>query len=373
VEYSGIPVIYHQREGRYWQPQWRPWPGEKVDINISRPKGIQGNTKTIDHSTLRLTPGELLTQTELEFNLRSSLGGQHDLRIPEGSDLMSVSINDRNLPIRLNGNRLTLPITPGSQRVNIVWREARGIQTGLFATHVLDFGMESANTNITILPGVQRWVLFAGGPALGPAVLFWGVFIVILIIAVGLSRIPDMPLNTWHWLLLGIGLSASSPAAGLLIVVWLLALRSKAKMPAIQHSVLFNGVQILLIILTFLSLLTLFVVIEQGLLGTPDMQITGNQSSASMLNWYNDRSDAILPTAWIITVPLIIYRVLMLIWAIWLAFALLKWLRWGWECYSTHGYWREIAAKLPKRPSQKKPKQSLPEQSQSEQSPSDQS
>ena len=38
------------------------------------------------------------------------------------------------------------------------------------------------------------------------------------------------------------------------------------------------------------SLGMLFLAVEQGLLGSPDMQIIGNQSSAFNLNWYQDRS-----------------------------------------------------------------------------------
>jgi hypothetical protein len=72
------------------------------------------------------------------------------------------------------------------------------------------------------------------------------------------------------------------------------------------------------------------------------MQIAGNQSSPYELNWYQDRSAAELARAWIISVPLLVYRLLMLAWALWLAFSLLRWLRWGWQCYSAHGIWREI-------------------------------
>ncbi|MDA1342985.1 MAG: hypothetical protein O2966_03750 [Proteobacteria bacterium] len=37
--------------------------------------------------------------------------------------------------------------------------------------------------------------------------------------------------------------------------------------------------------------------VEQGLLGgSPDMQITGNQSSAFDLNWYQDRSLSLPPS-----------------------------------------------------------------------------
>lgn len=341
IDYDGIPVIYHQRQGQHWQPEWHPWPMERVKIHISRPEGIKGNTKTIDQSQLVLTPGQSLTTAKLSFDLRSSLGGQHTVSIPADSELMSVMINGNPMPVRLTAGTITLPINPGPQSIAIEWREPRGIGAGVFGTTDVNLGTASVNASLTIKPGHQRWVLFAGGPLLGPAVLFWGVFFVIVLIAIGLSRIKDMPLNVWHWLLLGIGLSASAPAAGVLIVGWLLALRSKAQMRPISHAGLFNLYQVILVGLTALSLLTLFYVIQQGLLGTPDMQITGNHSGRYALNWYTDRSEARLANAWLISVPLVIYRVIMLLWAIWLAFALLHWLRWGWSCYTSNGYWRE--------------------------------
>jgi len=77
------------------------------------------------------------------------------------------------------------------------------------------------------------------------------------------------------------------------------------------------------------------------LLGSPDMQIIGNQSSAFDLNWYQDRSSPTLPIATLVSVPLIAYRLLMLVWSLWLAVALLNWLKWGWECFSTNGLWRK--------------------------------
>ncbi|MBI2993807.1 MAG: hypothetical protein HYY48_06475 [Gammaproteobacteria bacterium] len=58
------------------------------------------------------------------------------------------------------------------------------------------------------------------------------------------------------------------------------------------------------------------------------------------MNWYQDRSGPLLPQAWILSVPLWVYRALMLAWALWLAFALLRWLKWGWSCWSRDGYWK---------------------------------
>ncbi len=70
------------------------------------------------------------------------------------------------------------------------------------------------------------------------------------------------------------------------------------------------------------------------------MGVSGNGSYGSLLNWYQDRAGQQLPQAWVLSVPLWIYRVLMLFWALWLASMLLKWLRWGWSAFSTGGLWR---------------------------------
>ena len=76
----------------------------------------------------------------------------------------------------------------------------------------------------------------------------------------------------------------------------------------------------------------------------PDMQIVGNQSSAFSLRWYQDRSLTILPTATVISVPLMAYRLLMLAWSLWLAVSLLNWLKWGWTCFSSNGLWNKKVA-----------------------------
>ena len=52
----------------------------------------------------------------------------------------------------------------------------------------------------------------------------------------------------------------------------------------------------------------LFGVLESGLLGSPDMQIAGNGSDRDALNWFQDRWGPTLPSAWILSVPVLVYR-----------------------------------------------------------------
>lgn len=344
VELSGIPVIYHQRISKnsssLWLPRWQPWPGESITIDITRPKGIQGKTVTIDSSTLSLIPGEQITAVELNFNLRSSLGGLHTVQLPKNIELQSVSINGQNMPVRNATNGIALPISPGNQDIVIKWNENRGISP-FYQSSSINLGIDSVNHAIKIKPGYDRWVLITRGPVMGPAVLFWGMLGVILIIAYALGRIKQTPLSTLQWILLGIGLSASEPWALIIIAGSILALRARGTVDTTTMSrVKFNLFQVMLALFMLFTISTLLGAIQHGLLGSPDMQITGNGSSIYGLNWYSARIKEISPSVTIISVPVYIYRILMLLWSIWLAFALIKWAQWAWTNFTKNEYWR---------------------------------
>ena len=345
LETSGIAVVHHQDRRGHWSPQWRPWPGEKVSLEISRPEGMEGPSLTIDTSDLHVRPGERAVDVELMLVLRSSRGGRHTLTLPEGAQLQNVSVNGLTQPIRQDGRRINLPVNPGKSEFQLSWRQSDGMR-GWFQVPRTDLGVASGNARIQLDVGHNRWILFAGGPRLGPAVLYWGVLLVVLLAALVLGRIRWTPLKTHHWMLLGIGLSPVSPGMALLVVGWLLALAWRERRAEIQSNAWFNVTQLGLLLFSLVALGTLLLAVQQGLLGAPEMHIAGNNSSAYQLHWYQDRAEALLPSAWLVSLPMFVYRVLMLLWALWLAFALLGWLRWGWQCFSHGGLWR----KTPRKP-----------------------
>ncbi len=94
---------------------------------------------------------------------------------------------------------------------------------------------------------------------------------------------------------------------------------------------------------TVLALVALVTAVQSGLLGQPDMQVTGNGSSEAALYWYLDRSGAVLPRPWVVSLPTLVYRGAMLAWALWLASACLAWIRWGWGAFASGGLWRPKA------------------------------
>jgi len=338
---TGLPEINQPRPGSIRIPEYRPRPGESLKIQITRPEGIAGATKTIDSSTLLLKPGKRLSSSTLRFALQSSQGTQHTVLLTEGAELVRSLIDGRELSLRLDDRSLTFPVHPGKQQIELTWRDKTGVSRKLVSP-AIDLGITSVNHSLTVKMPYSRWILLVGGPDIGPAVLFWGELLAIILIALLLGQVSITPLSTLQWLLLGLGLSQIPVPFGAIVVGWLLLLGLKKKYAGeIKQPVSFNFMQIFQVIMTFLALACLLFVIQRGLLGSPDMQIGGNGSSGHTLNWYQDRNDIVLPAAWVFSLPILSYRILMLAWAMWLAFSLLRWIRWGWDCFSTGGFWKK--------------------------------
>jgi hypothetical protein len=337
----GLPAVHPAGDDA--PPEWRPWPGESLQVDLSRPAGVAGQTVTIDESTLVVRPGVRSAEVRLSFVVRSSRGAQHTLTLPPGATPESLLVDGKSQPLRQVGRQVTLSLIPGKQTVTLTWSEPRGASL-LYRVTPADLGAPSVNAATELRLSNNRWTLFLGGPRLGPAVLFWSLLAALLVLAVLLGRIRMVPLRPWHWMLLLVGLSQVHLALAALVVAWLLLLgwrgRSTARDDEHGPRFWFNVRQILIPLFTLIALGVLVGAVHAGLLGQPDMQIEGNGSGAGHLRWFEDRA-ATTPTApFAVSVSLWIYRLAMLAWSLWLAIAVLRWLRWGWRAYGAGGFWR---------------------------------
>ncbi len=340
-ELSGIPVVHHQDRRGYWQPTWKPWPGETVSIRVTRPKAVAGEILTIHRVKVQLDKGKRFHRIHLSFDAKASQGQQHTVKLPPGAKLLKVAIDGKSQPIQLRKGTLTLPLHPGRQNLQITWLQPASA-TPITRLPKIDIGHNAVNASIVYKIPSKHWVLWAHGPTLGPAVLFWSYVLVILLIAVGLGKIPWTPLKTRHWILLGLGLTQVHPLVSLIIVGWFIALGIREKEPPIDGAFRFDVTQLILIGWTIAAMIGLYLAITKGLLGIPDMQISGNGSTHGWLRWFQDRATPILPQPWVLSVPLLVFRGLMLLWALWLAYSLLRWLRWGWQCFNQGGAWKKL-------------------------------
>jgi hypothetical protein len=344
LEAEGIPVVHSENPAGGRLREWQPWPGETVALAISRPEGVPGRTLTFDSSRLSVNPGLRATDVSLEFGYRSSRGGQHILTLPEGAELQSMSQDGMGQPVRQEGRSVTLPVLPGAHAFALAWREPKGIRLFYRAPEVR-LGAPSVNSSVSLTVSPDRWTLLVWGPRLGPAVL-WSVLAVLALASFGLGRLGVAPLGMREWFLLSIGLSQLPVHLAALVAGWLLVLGVRRRI-VIDEPWRFDFVQVMLAFWTAASLVCLFAAIKNGLLGQPEMQISGNGSTAYLLNWYQDKAADALARPGLLSLPRIAYRLAMLAWALWLASSLLAWLRWGWACINEGGLWKPLRSKEP--------------------------
>jgi len=114
----------------------------------------------------------------------------------------------------------------------------------------------------------------------------------------------------------------------------------------------FNMLQVLLALLTVMAVVMLvFSGVRYGLLASPDMGVRGPGSYGNTFSWFVDHAPSALPLPTVYSVPLWIYHVVMFGWALWIALALARWLRFAWRAWNAGGCWRGPEKGASTRPS----------------------
>jgi hypothetical protein len=242
--------------------------------------------------------------------------------------------------LRPEKGELPLALTPGSHSVKVTWDQSGdvGLRTSSPAVN-----LNSAASNLTTLVNMpaSRWPLFATGPGVGPAVLYWGELAVFIAIAWLLGQWSKSPLRFHEWLLLGLGLSTQSWFVFSVTAAWLVVMRWREGWVPDEEltAARFNVVQTLLAAFTlFVIALLVFSGIRNGLLSAPDMGVAG--AHGDEFRWFQDQTKGAIERPAIWSVPMWVYRTLFFVWACWMAFALVRWLRWAFNAWKTNGLWR---------------------------------
>ena len=351
AEFSGVPGVgldAGENANDYRNFEFHPLPGETLTVKITRPAPSAGATRAIDAVALSSAAGQRSATHTLAFTLRASQGGEQTITLPAGAEVTAVQRDGETLGLRARDGKLALPVKPGVQRYRVDFRsdDADGF---VARTPAVALGLPAANIALSQQLPADRWLLASSGPAVGPAVLYWGELLVLIAVAWALTRTRRTQLKFRDWLLLGLGFSTSSWLALIVFAAWLFAFDWRARCETKAPWWRFDLVQIGLAVLTVVALVALVSTIKLGLLGAPDMHVVGNGSSASSLAWFADRAADALPQASAYSLPLWVYKVLMLAWALWLANALIGWLRAAWTAWTRGGYW-QARPEVPRAP-----------------------
>jgi hypothetical protein len=338
VEAKGVPVSDSSDGLRF-----EPLPGETLALAITRPTPVEGDSLAFDNVRASSHVGDRATETSLDLVARSTRGGEHAITLPAGTTLLDASRDDESLSLAVKDGKLSLPLLPGKHEYLLHLREPHGVSLSS-VTPGYALAAPSANVSLALNLPEDRWVLWTWGPSMGPAVLYWAQLVVLVLVAGLLARYAPTPLRFHQWLLLGLGFSAFAWSAFAFVVIWLILLGLRMRYEPVYaklRGTQFNLLQVALALVTLIALGVLVSAVPSGLLGLPDMHVTGNGSTAWALSWFADQAKDALPQAGVFSVSLWFYKIAMLAWALWLANALIGWLRWAFDAWTQGGYWRK--------------------------------
>jgi hypothetical protein len=340
VTLTGLDPIFEQGQEDV-VPVWHPWPGEGVVLAVDRPEEVPGAVQTVHRVSHELRLGKSYRHSVLRMNIQSSLGEDFPVTVGGASaEVSGLKLAGQPVPVRMEGEKVIIPLRPGQQEVELEWKTPEPLTTWLRADRV-GMPVEAANVTTTFSVPEDRWVLWAAGPLRGPAVRFWGLLVCALGAGWLLARVPGSPLSATSWMLLCVGLTQAPVEAALVVAGWFFMMVGRGKEPKSElRWWLFDLRQLFLAGWSIALLAYLLEVVRQGLLGIPEMRISGNGSSLGHLVWYQPLAKEALPTPQMVSVSIWFYRLLMLLWALWLAHSLIEWLRWGWTQYSRGGLWK---------------------------------
>ncbi|UJR84865.1 hypothetical protein [Sandaracinus amylolyticus] len=337
-----------------WQPQFRPFPGDTLHVDVARLPAAQGQSMTIDGARLTLRPGERLTIATLSLDARSSVGSTQTITLPEGAVLQSVMVGGERRSVEQRDRQVSLTIAPGSTSVQLEWQEPRALDV-VYRTSPVTLSGGAVNTTV-VIERPSRWTLWLSGPAWGPVVLFWPYLLVLLVVSIALARVlaprdgTRAGVSALDWALLGLGLSQLPWQIVWIVPSWVALIEWRRRTPNLSAG--WSDLRQLVILgWTLITAIVLYAAIHVGLLVDPDTSIAPDVYSG--LEWYVDRVDgpeASLPIATMISVPTWTYHVVMLLWSLWLAARLIAWSRWAFAAFVAGGMWRTWPPKKPAAP-----------------------
>jgi hypothetical protein len=344
IAFDGLAPVY-EGSGGVMLPQWSPWPGESVAFTVKRPDSIPGPVVTVNRVRYSVQPGARHREVVVEAEIRSTLGGDFVVKAPSGIGDVQVQVAGKVVPARVEERSSVLPpdtivavpLQPGVQAVTLRWSVAAAMGR-LTVVDPVVFPMDLSN--VTVEAGVpeSRWVLWAWGPQRGPAVRFWSLAISCVVGALVLRRFGKGPMGVGAWALLLLGLTQAPLVGAGLAVLWFFAMDWRGRVADrswFQNRFSRYSVQTGLVALTIAFVVVLVLAVSGGLMGRPEMRILGNESTAALLKWFEARVSSELPAAGYVSVSIWWYRLMMLLWALWLASSAIRWFVWAWRQFVT--------------------------------------
>ncbi|TDR23583.1 oligosaccharide repeat unit polymerase [Marinicella litoralis] len=330
VNIAGVPLVASENmvddADDYFVHVYMPRPGETLELDITRPKAVAGDVLSIDSSSNVYTLGKRTTKVETNIRYRATQGGHFDINLDPEAQVKKVTFDGIESNLINEDGVVAVSYLPGAHRVSIEWHVNQELGS-LHHTPSINLNSHFSNLSQTIQVPRDRWLLWGHSAGVGPAFLYWGELLVFAVLAFFLARIKYSPLKFWQWLVLGCAFGTFSWLAFSVVASWLFFVGWKQDFNGFDSRAKRILLQWFSVFFTIGTIGVLIATVAYGLLSYPDMGVAGQNASSSTLYWYLDSGLDVLPNITLLSVHLWWYKLLILLWSIWISFAVINWLK----------------------------------------------
>lgn len=324
-----------------------PWPGEQLRVELSRPTALQGDTLTVSQGSLSGQISGQASSWSLSLNILTSQAQNFALQLPTDASLQQVSVNGQVLPLKLVGSTVNVPLGNGQNALAMEFRLADGASMRYHMPQITA-PVPLNNLSLSMQLPDDRWLLALGGDAkVVTVLLFWGGVLLSVVLALGAARLGLTPLTTRDALLLFLGFATLSVWVPVLWVVALVIAGLAGRATVAPSGGMAKLAQFSRVVFIASALIGLCSAVPTALLSAPDMQLvnTADDWQAGLRFFADGVTQS--PAVWAFSLPQWSYKLVMLLWALWLASAILRWLPWCWQQLTVHGFWPASRVKSP--------------------------
>ena len=319
IEVDGLPSSASNSWNFY------PVGSEQMHLRAQQPKSRTGAVARIKQLSMEWIVTQRGRQANLHFTTDANNGGEVVLHIPQQ---WRLSDNATGMTLRA-GNQVSFTVQPGEQDWTVSFVADDGAALRSISPKFI-FSIPVHNTTIKPKFGddhrPNRWIVGLGGDGVRPVSMDIVYIVLAAFIGALVGLLPHSPLRPYQWSLLAVGL-IHAHLLGLLVVTGLAFLAPHVWRRNTTWKVITGVVGGAVVVWLFFAVL--------GSLGTPpEMKL---KSIGFGLMWYNDMTAAgtSLPEAIVYSLPLGVYRTLMLVWSLWVVVFVLKTIKRIWDSVRT--------------------------------------
>ncbi len=356
VNIEGVPLVASEQmvdDGDdYFVHVYTPRPGESLALKVNRPSAVEGDVLSIDGINNTFTLGKRTTKVVTKIRYRATQGGHFDVNLDPEAQVKKVTFDGIESNLINENGLVAVSFLPGNHSVSIEWHVNQ--ELGSFhRTPTINLSNHFSNLSQTIHVPRDRWLLWGQSDGVGPAFLYWGELLVFAVLAFFLARVRFSPLKFWQWLVLGCAFGTFSWLAFSVVAGWLFFVGWKQQFAGFESRAKNILLQWFSLFFTVTTIALLIVTVAYGLLSYPDMGVAGQNASSSKLYWYLDSGFDLLPSITLLSVHLWWYKLLILLWSIWVSFAVLSWLKKMFLSLNRNDWWPKFKPKIKNKDKEK--------------------